>query len=91
MVVMILENVPASIKGELTRWLLEVKTGVFVSVMNKTVRDLLWWKIKTDCRQGGAILIYNSDNEQEYDMDIHGLFSKSIVDYEGINLIQTSK
>ena len=30
MTVLILERVPASLRGQLTRWMLEVKAGVFV-------------------------------------------------------------
>jgi len=44
MVVMILEKVPQSLRGELTRWLVEVKTGVYVGHVNGLVRELLWKK-----------------------------------------------
>ena len=30
MIIMILENVPTGLRGELSRWLVEPKTGVFV-------------------------------------------------------------
>ena len=38
MVVMILERVPVLLRGELTRWLLEVRAGVFVGTMSAGVR-----------------------------------------------------
>ena len=34
MIVMILETVPARVRGELTRWLLEPRTGVFLSLIH---------------------------------------------------------
>ena len=34
MVVMILERVPPSLRGELTRWMLELRAGVFVGTLN---------------------------------------------------------
>ncbi|MCD6345555.1 MAG: type I-E CRISPR-associated endoribonuclease Cas2, partial [Anaerolineae bacterium] len=46
MVVMILEKVPVGVRGELTRWLLEIKTGVFVGHISARVRDKLWEKCK---------------------------------------------
>lgn len=42
MVVIVLEKVPRGLRGELTRWLVELDTGVFVGQLSATVRDLLW-------------------------------------------------
>ena len=42
MVILILECVPSSLRGELTRWMLELKAGVFVGTMSAMVRDRLW-------------------------------------------------
>ncbi len=41
MVVIILEKVPAGLRGELTRWLLELKAGVFVGKVSAMVRERL--------------------------------------------------
>ena len=41
MIVMILENVPTSLRGELSRWLLEPRAGVFVGHVSARVRDKL--------------------------------------------------
>ena len=30
MVIMILEKVPVSLRGDLTRWLIEVNTGIYI-------------------------------------------------------------
>ncbi len=42
MVVMLLEKVPTTVRGELTRWLLELRAGVFVGNISALVRDKLW-------------------------------------------------
>ena len=39
MVVIILEKVSASLRGELTRWMIEPHTGVFVGHVSGMVRD----------------------------------------------------
>ena len=40
MIVLILERVPVGLRGELTRWLLEAKAGVFVGkVVDRQRRD----------------------------------------------------
>ena len=44
MIIIILENVPVGLRGELSRWMLEPKSGVFVGNMTARIRDLLWDK-----------------------------------------------
>ena len=41
MVVMLMEKVPKSVRGELTRWLIELRSGVFVGNISALVRDKL--------------------------------------------------
>ena len=40
--VMLLERVSPGLRGELTRWLLELKAGVFVGRVSAMVRERLW-------------------------------------------------
>ncbi len=42
MIAMILESVALSLRGELTRWLLEPQAGVFVGNISAMVRHKLW-------------------------------------------------
>ncbi len=42
MMVLVLERVPPSLRGELTRWLLELRAGVFVGTVSALVRERLW-------------------------------------------------
>ena len=51
MIVMLLEKVPLRVRGELTRWLIEPHTGVFVGHVNAMVRERLWIK----CSQARGI------------------------------------
>lgn len=88
MVVMILEKVPVGVRGELTRWLLEVKTGVFVGHVSARVRDKLWEKCKKAQRVGGVTQIWNTNNEQHFQMRMSGDTSREIVEFEGLQLIR---
>lgn len=87
MVVMILEKVPTSLRGELTRWMLEVKAGVFVGKLSALVRDLLWEKCCEKSRSGICYQIYKTNTEQGFDMRMHGDSERSIIDVEGLKLI----
>lgn len=88
MVVLIVEKVSPSLRGLLSRWLIEVKTGVFVGQMSALVRDLLWQKYLENIRKGGALQIWSTNNEQGFDMRMAGERDRMIVDYEGLKLIK---
>lgn len=88
MVVMILEKTPASVRGELSRWMLEVRTGVFVGKISALVRDLLWKHVCSRMKAGGCLMIYTNDSEQGFSLVSDGDTSRSIVDYEGLQLIK---
>ena len=44
MVVLILERVPAGLRGDLSRWMIEPKAGIFLGRMTARLRDKLWEK-----------------------------------------------
>ena len=40
--VITLKKVPDSLRGDLTRWMQEIATGVYVGSYNSKVREYLW-------------------------------------------------
>ena len=58
MLVMILEKVPVSLRGELSRWLIEPKTGVFLGSPSARVRDELWDLARKKCKGGLVMQIW---------------------------------
>lgn len=88
MIVMILEKVPLRLRGELTRWLVEPRTGVFVGHVNGMVRDRLWKKCCEARGSGGVIQLWSINNEQHFSMRMNGETQRQIVEVEGLQLIQ---
>jgi CRISPR-associated protein Cas2 len=88
MIVMIFENTPAGLKGELSRWMIEPKSGVFIGDLSARVRDLLWEKSITKAKEGGVIQIWNTKMEQKFQMRMAGGTSRRIVEVEGLQLIE---
>ena len=88
MVVMILEKVPVSLRGELTRWLLEVHPGIFVGHVNAMVRDRLWDKCCKAKRAGGVLQMWTTNTEQCFQMRAHGETRREIVEFDGLQLIR---
>ena len=54
MVVMILEAVPPSLRGDLSRWMLEPKAGIFLGRMTARISDELWKKATAGSRDGAC-------------------------------------
>jgi CRISPR-associated protein Cas2 len=88
MVVMILERVNQRLRGELSRWLIEPHTGVFVGHVNGMVRDKLWEKCCEASCEGGVVQMWNSNNEQRFQMRMWGFTTRRVVDFEGLQLIE---
>ena len=88
MVVMILERVPVSLRGELTRWLIEPHPGVFVGHVNAMVRDRLWQKCCQARRTGGVVQIWTTNTEQGFEMRAEGNREREIVEFDGLQLIR---
>jgi CRISPR-associated protein Cas2 len=87
MVVMILEKVPASLRGELTRWMIEPRTGVFIGHLSARVRDLLWEKCCNGSQTGGVVQAWSTNTEQHFALRMAGDTSRLVVDVEGLQLI----
>ena len=85
---MILERVPTSLRGELTRWLIEPRAGVFVGHVNAMVRERLWDRCCRSSRGGSVVQIWSTNTEQRFRMRMFGVPSRSIVEFEGLQLIQ---
>jgi len=86
MVVIMLEKVPLSVRGELTRWMLELRPGVFVGNISALVRDKLWEIICLKLRGGAALLLHNADTEQGFTIRSSGDPSRIIQDFDGLLL-----
>src|SRR4051812_46895579 len=87
-VVMMLEKVPASLRGELTRWMIEPRTGVFVGKLSAMVRDRLWQRICEGMKGGAGILVHTSEGEQGFTFRLHGTPSRSVEDFDGLSLVR---
>ena len=88
MVIMILEKVPVSLRGELTRWLIEPRPGTFVGHVNAMVRDRLWDKCCEKKRAGGVVQIWSTNTEQRFKMRASGDTQREIVEFDGLQLIR---
>ena len=86
MIVITLTDCPISLRGDLTKWLLEINTGVFVGKVSARVRDNLWKRVIQNVKNGRATLVYSINNEQRMDFRIHHS-ENEIIDFDGLKLV----
>ena len=88
MVVMILERVTPSLRGELTRWLIQPHAGVFIGKVSARVRHLLWQKVQASGK-GAGTMIYSDNTEQGFTAVSFGRPAKVFRDFDGLFLAKT--
>lgn len=88
MMLLLLERAPTSLRGELTRWLLELRAGVFVGTVNALVRDELWSLVCQRAKGEPALLVYTTDNEQGFGFRSWGAPKYIPEDFEGLVLMR---
>lgn len=89
MIVIVLTAVPRGLRGDLTRWLLEISPGVFTGRVTPRVREKLWVRVQAGVRSGSGVLIAaDRDREQGYEVRTCGTDRRVPVDFDGLTLIR---
>lgn len=86
MTVITLKRVPQSLRGDLTRWMQEIATGVYVGNFNSRIREYLWKRVQETMGSGEASMCFAARNEFGYDFMTENA-SRSVIDYDGLPLI----
>lgn len=84
MTILIVSRVPRSLRGRLSRWLIQIRPGVFIGTLSRRVREELWGRTCASMRSGWAVLIVPAQTEQGFDMLMHGSGPIEIEDFEGL-------
>lgn len=90
MVVITMTNCPPKLRGDLSKWLCEINTGVYVGQVSARVREALWDRICENIRDGQATMVYSFANEQRFEFRTHNTAWK-VCDFEGIKLMMRPK
>ncbi|MBL1149297.1 MAG: type I-E CRISPR-associated endoribonuclease Cas2 [Armatimonadetes bacterium] len=88
MTVFVCNDVSPRLRGQLSRWLIEVDAGLFVGRVSALVRDLLWKKVVREVREGSATLVYRAPTEQGFEIRTCGDSSRSVVSLDGVLLVR---
>lgn len=87
MIVVVTIGVPAGLRGDVTRWLVELAPGVYVGKVSRRVREELWERVCAQVERGGALLVAPAKTEQGYEVLTHN-YSWNLKDFDGLTLLQ---
>ena len=76
-------NCPPKLRGDLSKWLCEINTGVYVGNVSSRVRDALWERVCQNLKNGQATLVFTTAGEQRMDFRTHNTAWET-VDFDGI-------
>lgn len=86
--VLMVERVPVSLRGELSRWMIEPRAGVFIGTVSAMVREKLWELACQTSKGGSALMIYSTNNEQGYSFRLWGEPRYYPEEFEGLLLVR---
>lgn len=94
MVVLILNKAPSGLKGEISNWLIELQSGVFVGNLSSVVRQQVWQRVcfVADGKDMSATLVYRDPKcSQKYSIMMVGDTQRTLKDCDGLVLVQKAK
>lgn len=86
MTVVVLSNCPPRLRGDLTKWMIEVNTNVYVGQFSARVRNELWNRICENVKSGQATMVFSVNGEQKMDFRVHNTVLEP-TDFDGIKLM----
>jgi CRISPR-associated protein Cas2 len=86
MLILALTDCPNALRGDLTRWLFEVDTNIYVGKQSARVREGIWARVVENAKTGRAVMVYPANNEQGFDFRVHAASWKPI-DFDGLKLM----
>lgn len=83
-----LTSVNQQLRGYLSRFLIEMNTGLYIGNASARVRDFLIDRINEEIGTGKAVISWSTDNEQGFALKMIGYEDREIADVDGIMLVQ---
>ena len=87
MIVLYLNACPEGVRGDVTKWLMEISTGIYVGRLSLRTREALWERICKYSGSGSAVMVCSARNEQGF---VYYVYNSSWqpVDFDGLTLMR---
>ena len=87
MTLLIVECARPGLRGQITRWMLEVRAGVYVGKVSRRVREMIWDNLVLGVEEGNAVMVWSSNSESGFDFLTLGANRRIPVEMDGIKLV----
>jgi CRISPR-associated protein Cas2 len=88
LMVLAVTAVPPSVRGAISRWLIEAAPGLYLGSVSARVRDELWVAVADVIGDGAAVCAFPDDSEQGYRLRTAGERRRETVDFDGLTLVK---
>ena len=87
MMVIVVENAPARLRGRLSLWLAEVRAGVYVGVYGRRTRERIWDETQRLVGSGSAVIAWSAPTDSGFDFEGVGENRREPADFDGLTLV----
>lgn len=88
MLMVVTEAVPLRLRGRLAVWLLEVRAGVYVGDVSRSVREMIWDQIVELAEDGNVVIAWATNTESGFDFQTYGENRREPIDFGGLRLVK---
>ena len=88
MMVIVVENAPPRLRGRLSLWLAEIRSGVYVGVYGRRVRERIWEECKFMIGGGNAVIAWSAPTDSGFAFEAIGENRREPIDFDGLTLVK---
>jgi CRISPR-associated protein Cas2 len=88
MLVIVIENAPARLRGRLALWLAEIRSGVYVGVYTARTRERIWGEVLDLIGDGSAAIAWSAPTDSGFEFATAGPNRRDPIDFDGLTLVQ---
>lgn len=88
MLVIVVENAPARLRGRLALWLAEIRAGVYVGVYGARTRERIWAEVGLLLGDGSAAMTWASPTDSGFEFVTLGPNRREPADFDGLTLVR---
>ncbi len=88
MLVIVVENAPARLRGRLALWLAEVRAGVYVGVYSVKIRERIWDELTQLLGEGSAVMAWAASTDSGFSFVTAGTNRREPRDFDGLTLVE---
>jgi CRISPR-associated protein Cas2 len=88
MLVIVVENAPARLRGRLSLWLAEIRAGVYVGTYSARTRDRIWAEVKIMIEDGSAVIAWAAPTDSGFCFEAVGPNRRMPADFDGLTLVR---